>query len=196
MPTLQSCHLVPASSQADDERLVTAQQDTHLTRSMPSKASDSEAGSLVTTASLATHTPCSLAPISAPQSQEGLLSTTAWVFGTCSISMYVHCRDSSKRESLSQGTERTHVIQKVHVLWTNKELFKTTFRCHVWTFTSLYCISLGKYMCWCLQAPRRQAGPKWQNQWKAAGDRLYCYTNKSQIILVHSNNIKPFYHLP
>lgn len=80
------------------ERLVTTRQATHLTRSIPSKASDSEAGSLVTTASLATQTPCSLAPISAPQSQDGLLSTTAWVFGTCSISIYVHCRESRNRK--------------------------------------------------------------------------------------------------
>lgn len=124
MPTPQSCYWVPASSKADNEGLVRAQQDTHLTRSMPSKASDSEAGSLVTTASLATHTPCSLAPISAPQSQEGLLSTTAWVFGTCSISMYVHCRDSRKKESqtitspiaVTEATQDFNV-QKGHTLF-------------------------------------------------------------------------------
>lgn len=128
MATPQSCYLVSSSSKSLLlERLVTARQATHLTRSIPSKASDSEAGSLVTTASLATQTPCSLAPISAPQSQDGLLSTTAWVFGTCSISIYVHCRESRKRKNkiiavlLSnpltevtrlQCTDGTHVIFK------------------------------------------------------------------------------------
>lgn len=58
-----------------------------LTRSMPSRASSSQTSSRPHTASLPMHTPCSLAPISAPHSHEGRLRTTAWVCGTCSISM-------------------------------------------------------------------------------------------------------------
>lgn len=49
----------------------------HRTRSIPSRASSEFTGSLVQTASFPIHTPCSFAPISAPQSQAGLLSTTA-----------------------------------------------------------------------------------------------------------------------
>lgn len=62
-------------------------QEPHLSRSMPSRASPSPTGSLVHTASLPMQTPCSLAPISAPHSQEGRLRITAWVFDTCSTSM-------------------------------------------------------------------------------------------------------------
>lgn len=62
-------------------------QGLHLSRSMPSRASSSPTGSLVHTASLPMQTPCSLAPISAPQSQAGRLRITAWVSATCSTAM-------------------------------------------------------------------------------------------------------------
>ena len=67
---------------------------THLTKSMPSSLSVfslSPSRALVQTASLPTHTPLLLAPISAPHIQEGLLSITAWVRLACAISMKVHC---------------------------------------------------------------------------------------------------------
>lgn len=104
--------------------MFTAQQATHLTRSIPSKASDSEAGSLVTTASLAIQTPCSLAPISAPQSQEGLLSATAWVFGTCSISIYVHCigRENRKRKRKTAASTGFNLLTL-----TQTSIFSTRF---------------------------------------------------------------------
>lgn len=73
--------------QADEEG-----QGLHLSRSMPSRASPSPTCSFVHTASLPMQTPCSLAPISAPHSQEGRLRITACVFDTCSTSMYVHWR--------------------------------------------------------------------------------------------------------
>lgn len=116
MPTPQSHYLLSSSPKPLALQMtVTVRQATHLTRSIPSKASDSEAGSLVTTASLATQTPCSFAPISAPQSQEGLLSTTAWVFGTCSISIYVHCigEESMKRKSKTFASTSFNIMTKV-----------------------------------------------------------------------------------
>lgn len=62
-------------------------QGPHLTRSIPRRASSPSALSRPHTASFPMHTWCSFAPISAPHSHAGLLSTTAWVWATCSISM-------------------------------------------------------------------------------------------------------------
>lgn len=56
---------------------------------MPSKPGCFSRFALVNTASLPMATPCSLAPISAPQIQYGLASNTAWVRGTWGISMCV-----------------------------------------------------------------------------------------------------------
>ncbi len=62
----------------------------YLTRSMPRRASSPSTLSFPHTASFPMHTWCSFAPISAPHSQAGRLSTTAYVWATCSISIYVH----------------------------------------------------------------------------------------------------------
>lgn len=64
----------------------------YLARSCPSSLSSRSLGpfSLVHTGAMTTETPWSLAPISAPHIQAGLLRTTAWVFLTWSTSMYVH----------------------------------------------------------------------------------------------------------
>lgn len=59
---------------------------------MPSRASPGATGSRVQTASFPMQTPWSLAPISAPHIQAGLLRTTAWVRSTWGIWMYVHCK--------------------------------------------------------------------------------------------------------
>lgn len=64
----------------------------HRTKSMPSRASPGVRGSLVHTASFPIQTPWSLAPISAPHIQAGLLRMTAWVCSTWGIWMKVHCR--------------------------------------------------------------------------------------------------------
>ena len=61
---------------------------------MPSRASPGLTGSRVQTASFPIHTPWSLAPISAPHIQAGLLRMTAWVCSTWGIWMYVHCRQN------------------------------------------------------------------------------------------------------
>lgn len=170
--------------------MFTAQQATHLTRSIPSKASDSEAGSLVTTASLAIQTPCSLAPISAPQSQEGLLSATAWVFGTCSISIYVHCigRENRKRKrktAASTGFKLLTLTQtsifstrfnvetrytswkKKSTSWIWAEKFLKNNICYIWTFMSWYYSRLGEdiyFYSWRLQVdmqnPSARSGRK------------------------------------
>lgn len=66
--------------------------DTHRTRSMPSRASSVFTVSRVQTASLPIQTPWSLAPISAPHIQAGLLRTTPCVYSACGIWMYVHCK--------------------------------------------------------------------------------------------------------
>lgn len=64
----------------------------YLARSCPSSLSSRSLGpfSLVHTGAMAMETPWSLAPISAPHIQAGLLRITAWVFLTWSTSMYVH----------------------------------------------------------------------------------------------------------
>lgn len=70
---------------------------------MPRRASSPSELSLPHTASFPIHTWCSFAPISAPHSQAGLLNTTAYVWTTWSISMYVHCaheeQNTGRRES-------------------------------------------------------------------------------------------------
>lgn len=80
---------------------------TYRTRSMPSRASSELTVSRVQTASLPIQTPWSLAPISAPHIQAGLLRITAWVCSSCGIWMYVHCKQKSvsKSEECAMLTE-------------------------------------------------------------------------------------------
>ena len=64
----------------------------NLTRSVPSNFFSKSSGPFnrVHTGAVPMATPFSFAPISAPHIQAGLLNITACVWGTCSISMYVH----------------------------------------------------------------------------------------------------------
>lgn len=80
---------------------------TYRTRSMPSRASSALTVSRVQTASLPIQTPWSLAPISAPHIQAGLLRITAWVYSSCGIWMYVHC----KQKSVSRSEECAMLTQ-------------------------------------------------------------------------------------
>ncbi len=67
---------------------------------MPMSASCSGIGPRPYNPSLPITTPCSFAPISAPQIQNGRQSNTAWVRRTCGIVMYVHLRRELDSESV------------------------------------------------------------------------------------------------
>lgn len=91
----------------------------HRTRSIPSRASSGSTACLVQTASFPIHTPCSLAPISAPQSQAGLLSTTAWVCSAWGMEMYVHymekrvtCKSSMDWPQLQIFAQQPHIWRR------------------------------------------------------------------------------------
>jgi hypothetical protein len=68
---------------------VSARSRASRSRSMPSSPTEAY-GRLVKTASFPMTTPCSLAPISAPQIQNGLDNSTAWVRSACGIVTQVH----------------------------------------------------------------------------------------------------------
>ncbi len=96
----------------------------HRTRSIPSRASSGSTACLVQTASFPIHTPCSLAPISAPQSQAGLLSTTAWVCSAWGMEMYVHYME--KRIPCKSSTDwpfaqQPHIWRKYETYILNKK---------------------------------------------------------------------------
>lgn len=85
----------------------------YLARSCPSSLSSRSLGpfSLVHTGAMATETPWSFAPISAPHIQAGLLKITAWVFLTWSTSMYVHFNKRKLKHWLNELWRSVHYMQ-------------------------------------------------------------------------------------
>lgn len=85
----------------------------YLARSCPSSLSSRSLGpfSLVHTGAMAMETPWSLAPISAPHIQAGLLRITAWVFLTWSTSMYVHFNKRKLKHWLNELWRSVHYMQ-------------------------------------------------------------------------------------
>lgn len=92
----------------------------YLARSCPSSLSSRSLGpfSLVHTGAMAMETPWSLAPISAPHIQAGLLRITAWVFLTWSTSMYVHFNKRKLKHWLHELFSVQYITCKHHFAMT------------------------------------------------------------------------------
>ena len=69
---------------------VAARSSPSRSRSIPISPASGSLGAFVNTASLPIVTPCSFVPISAPQIQNGWLSSVACVSSTSGISIHVH----------------------------------------------------------------------------------------------------------